>query len=846
MFESQPISNTDACGIIPINQCWGEGISGGTEPPSVFERINRLWKTFYQTPATVDHERACLLTEAYQKFEGLPQNLKMAHVLAHMLRNISIRIYDDELIVGEMAAPNRACPVYPEFSYSWVVDELKNFPIKDRDYTQYDYSKETEQRLLELEDYWKDNTLDHQIISMMSDDEIKGTHLGRGVYALNLYMHAGVGHTAPFYPKLFDLGWKGIKNNILEKMNGLDATLPEEIKKREFYQSTLIVLDAVMDYTKRWGQLAMDQAKSATGDRKNELLQIAENCFWVAENSPRTFWEALQLWMTIFHIIIIESNGHSVSFGRFDQYMYPFYKRDIENGTVTKEFIQELIECAYMKIAQDGKLRDKDTTYANSGRGLGGTTITLGGIDREGNDATNDLTFMCVDAVINTRMIEPWMLVRWHKNTPKALKVKCANAIKVGTGRPKLFNDEVAVPSAIRYGRTEADARDYCVVGCVEIDTWGREYGWHDAAYFNIAKILELSLNNGRCLGCEAIAKDMCPRYGKCAAVGKRLGLETGSLADFESFEELKTAYDQQMKYFVDQMIAGINIMDIGHQRLKPLPYLSLLVDDCIEKGMDVTAGGAHYNFSGPQAVGVGTTADGLSAIKQLVFDEKKVSGGDFLKALQQNWEGFETLYALVNGDKVHHYGNDDDYADELAKVAADTFCKHVENRPTAHGGVFVPGVYSVTANVALGAPQWASPDGRKAGEPVSDCVGAVHTAMGSHDIHGPTAMVKSVAKLDHERAGNGTLLNMKFSPGSVSGDIGTENLISVIDTYFNNGGMHCQFNIISRETLEDAYEHPERHQTLIVRVAGYSAFFNDLSDGLKRDIIGRTELSFD
>jgi formate C-acetyltransferase len=372
------------------------------------------------------------------------------------------------------------------------------------------------------------------------------------------------------------------------------------------------------------------------------------------------------------------------------------------------------------------------------------------------------------------------------------------------------------------------------------------EYGWHDASYFSISKILELALNNGRCLGCEAVAKDMCPRYANCAAVGKRLGLETGSLADFQSFEELKDAYDRQMKYFVDLMIAGVNIMDISHQQIKPLPYLSLLVEDCIEKGRDVSAGGARYNFSGPQAVGVGTTADGLAAIRQLVFEEKKVAGAEFLTALQHNWEGFDTLYALVNSDKVHHYGNDDDYADELAKFASDTFCRHVENRPTAHGGIFIPGVYSVTANVALGAPQWASPDGRKAGEPVSDCVGAVHTAMGSHDINGPTAMVKSVAKLDHQRAGNGTLLNMKFSPSTVSGDLGTENLISLIDTYFDQGGMHCQFNILSRETLQDAYEHPERHQSLIVRVAGYSAFFNDLSDGLKLDIIGRTELSFD
>lgn len=835
-----------ATGIVPINQEWGVGVSGGDTPPSPFERINRLWQTFHDTEWAVDAERAILVTEAYEKFNGMSQKLKMANVIAYLLKNLTLRIYDDELIVGEMGSPNKAVPVYPEFSYSWVADELKNFPIRDREYTKYNYSDETEKQLLELEGYWNNNTLDARILSSMTEDELKGTHLGRGVYSLGLFMHGGIGHTCPYYTKLFAYGWKGIKESIHKQMSMLDSTMPEDLKKREFYHAQLIVLDAAIDYCKRWANLAVETAKNADGERKKELVKISENLSWISENPPRTFWEALQLWTTCYHIIQIESNGHSISFGRFDQYMYPFYQKDLEDGIITKEQVQELIECAYMKFSQVSKLRDKDTTAVNSGNSLGGTTITLGGMDEKGNDATNDLTFMCVDAVIHTRLVEPWLLVRWHKNTPKELKIKCINAIKVGTGRPKLFNDEVCMPAMTAYGRSLEDVRDYCVVGCVEPDVWGREYGWHDAAYFSIAKVLELALNKGRCMGCELIAKDMCPNYPKCAAIGKRLGLDTGSLADFKSFDEVKESYDKQMKYWIDLMISGVNNMDIAHQQLKPLPYLSLLIDDCIEKGVDVTAGGAKYNFSGPQAVGVGTAADSLASVKQLVFDEKKLNGKELLDALQANWEGHETIYALVNSDKVHHYGNDDDYADELAKFVTDTYCKHVEHRPTAHGGEFTPGVYSVTANVALGAPQWASPDGRKAGEPLSDCLGAVHTMMTSHDISGPTAMVKSVAKLDQIRAGNGTLLNLKFSPTSVSGEIGTDNMISLIDTYFESGGMHCQFNILSKEMLEEAYKDPQKHRNLIVRVAGYSAFFVDLSDGLKKDIIGRTELSFD
>jgi formate C-acetyltransferase len=347
---------------------------------------------------------------------------------------------------------------------------------------------------------------------------------------------------------------------------------------------------------------------------------------------------------------------------------------------------------------------------------------------------------------------------------------------------------------------------------------------------------------NGRCIGCGAT----CPRWTGCGGKGKRLGPETGSLAEFTTFDQVLDSYDRQMKYWVDQMIAGTEIMDIVHQRQKPLPYLSLLIDDCIEKGLDVSAGGAVYNFTGPQAVGVGTVADGLATVKQLVFEEKKISGSALLDACEKNWEGYDGLYALVNSDKIHHYGNDDDYADDLARFATDTYCKYVENRPNARGGRYLPGVYSVSANVGLGLIQAASPEGRKAMEPLSDCLGAVHTYMGSHDIKGPTAIVKSVTKLDHVRAGNGTLLNWKFTPTCVAGETGRDNLISLIDVYFARKGMHSQFNIVSRETLEDAMEHPENYKRLMVRVAGYSALFVELSKPLQYDIMGRTELSFD
>lgn len=841
-LENKNIFNAP-CGIEPYDKEWGVGVSSMCDEPSPYPRVNRLLDYLLNTEFAVDHERACLVTDVYKKHFDKPQIIKTAMALANVLRNVTIRIYPDEMIVGEIAAPMKSAPIFPEFSYNWIVDEMKNFPWKDREHDAYLISEESEKRLLELEDFWKGKTLEEQLTSICSEDEIKGTALGRGLYLLNLYYSGGVGHICANYENLLANGFIGQKKRIQEKLTQIDTALPEELKKREFYQAQLIVLDAVADFIRRYAALARDMAASeADAVRKGELLQIAANCEWVAENPPRNFFEALQLVHLATCIILVESNGHSISYGRFDQYLYPFYRRDLKTGTATKDFMQELLECFYIKVGTPTKLRDKLTITANTGRGMQGESLTIGGVDRKGHDATNDLSFMCLDAHAHTRLICPWLCVRWHINTPREFEIKTANVIRIGTGQPKVYNDESAIQVQLAKGVPIEDARDYAVVGCVEIDTQGKEYGWHDAAYFNMAKVLELAINNGQCLGCSAA----CPRWKICGGSGKRLGPETGSLSEFKSIEEVIESFDKQMKYWCDQMVAGVNIMDTVHQRLKPLPYLSLLIDDCIEKGVDISAGGARYNFSGPQGVGVGTVADGLSAIKQLVFEEKKVSGKDYLEALEMNWEGYETLYALVNSDKVHHYGNDDDYADEMAQLCFNTYCKYVENRPACRGGKFTPGVYSVSANVGLGLIQWALPDGKKAGEPISDCLGPVHNASGSHDVSGPTAILKSVTKLDHVRATNGTLMNWRFTPTAVAGESGRDNLISLLKVYFQNKGHHSQFNVISRETLEDALVNPDKYKHLLVRVAGYSAYFVELSKPLQMDIMGRTELSFD
>ena len=819
-----------ACGVEPYDKNYGVGVSALGENFSPYERINRLLKNFHDTPYTVDSQRAVLVTEAYKKYAADVQVIKVAKALKYVLENVDIQINEDEILVGGNGAPMRSNPVFPEFSYSWVADEIKNFPLHEREYCPYAPQTEKQKAdLLSIEDFWKDSTVDDYSCARLTKEEIMASQMGYGLFVNTIILRAGVGHTSPNYRKLLSKGYIGLRRDIEAELAKLDRKNPGDLSKIYYYQASLITLDAAEIYCKRYAALAREQAETADPERAKELLTIADTCEWISVNPPRTFREAIQLFLLGTCIIVTEANGQSISYGRFDQFMYPFYEHDLEGGIATKAEMQELIEACFIKLSGMQKFRDRNAVRQASGRGLGGDCLTVGGVDRSGKDATNDLTFLVLEARNHTRLISPWMAVRLHKNTPYELELVTANSIRMGTGEPKIFNDEVAIPAGLGKGYSLEDARDYTVVGCVEIDAAGYEYGCHDASYFNVSRVLELAINDGKWL------ED-----------GVQMGIHTGYLKDMKSFDEVLEAFDKQMEYLTGLMISSINTIEQVHKEFKPLPYLSLLIDDCIANGRDVTAGGAKYNHSGPQALALGTAADSLSTIKQLIFDEKKITAEELIDALKKNWEGYEPLYRLVNSDKVHHYGNDDDYADELAKFVFDTYCKYVEHRPNVRGGDFAPGVYSVAGNVPHGMVQWASADGRQAHEPVSDCIGAVHTHVASHDIKGPTAMLNSVAKLDHERAGNGTLLNWKFNPSSVQGEAGLNNFIALLDMIIDKKLMHSQFNVITREQLLAAQEDPEKYKHLLIRVAGYSAYFVDLGKALQRDIIERTELSFD
>ena len=832
MSEKKRVSDI-ACAIEPYDKVWGVGAKGKVVDPSPFERINLILDdTERTTNGEVFAQRAVVVTEALKAHEKEPHEIAMAEAMAAWFRQCPIIIYPHDLIVGTLGCVKKGAPIFPEFGLDWIIDEMEQgllgYHPTEHQNDYFSHTEECYQELKAIQSYWSDKNVPSRFKALLTPEEVKLTPAGEGkVFMADSYCTCGAGHLGANMDLVFG-GYGKIRQSIIERLESLDETDPETPKKRVALQAQLIANRGASDMIRRYAEKAREMAaEEKNAQRKKELEQIAENCDQVAEGSPKTFWQALQAMHFAHTMILMESNGHSISYGRFDQYMWPYYKHDLDNGIMTREQMQELIECFQIKVWDQNKVREHQSTRVFGNGGIGGAALTVGGLLADGTDGTNDLTFMYLDAIAHIRIPCTWTAVRLHANTPHELMVKTANVIRMGLGEPKIFNDDVTIPTMIANGRTVEDSRNYQVVGCVEPDTGGKEYGWHDAGDLNMNKVLEAAINHGYTNGGVQIAPDY------------------GSLETFETFDEVLDAYDKTMKYFVDKMVAYLNKLDLIHQEVKPLPFLSNIIEGCTAKGLDVTKGGAIYNFIGPQGVGVGSVGDGLSTIKQLVFDEKKVTGKELLDAVKDNWEGHEKLYALVNSDYVHHYGNDDDYADMLTKFGVETYCKHMNGKPTAHGGHFQAGVYSVTINVALGEMEDATIEGRKNNEPLSDCMGPVHTWCCSHDIKGPSAICKSVTKIDHSLAGNGTLLNWKFSPAALEGDIGRDNLIHLLETYVQRKGMHSQFSVCGKETMLEAQKNPKDYRDLLVRVAGYSAYFVELSKELQSDIIGRTELSF-
>ena len=829
------------------------------------DRIPKLVENLYAKMPEIESARAILITESYRQTENEPMVIRRAKAFAHILENIPIVIRDLELIVGSTTIAPRGCQTYPEFSYEWLEAEFDTVETRSAD--PFYISEKTKQELKEANAYWKGKTTSELATSYMEPETLLA--MEHNIFTPGNYFYNGAGHVTVKYGEVLAIGFSGIKAKAQAELDKLCLADGDYQKKSRFLEAVMISCDAAIEYARRYARLALKEAEECTDPvRKRELLQIAQNCANVPEKGATGFYEACQSFWFVQQLLQIESSGHSISPGRFDQYMYPYYQKDMESGKITREFAQELMDCIWVKLNDLNKCRDAASAEGFAGYSLFQNLIA-GGQNEEGIDVTNDLSFMSIQASMHVFLPQPSLSVRVWNGTPHEFLIRAAELTRTGIGLPAYYNDEVIIPSLMSRGLTLQDARDYNIIGCVEPQKSGKTEGWHDAAFFNMCRPLELVFSNGM-------------------DKGVRIGPATGNVEDMTTFEQFYDAYKKQMDYAIQLLVNADNAIDMAHAERCPLPFLSSMVDDCMKVGKTVQEGGAVYNFTGPQGFGVANMADSLYSVKTLVYDEKKITMGELKEALATNYGkglGAEDVAAMTakianelkeagktigekevaavlntvvaaseapevkaNGERilklieeVPKFGNDIPEVDAFARDVAYTYTEPLQNYKNPRGGSFQAGLYPVSANVPLGAQTGATPDGRLAYQPVADGV----SPSAGKDVNGPTAAANSVSRLDHYIASNGTLFNQKFHPSALSGRNGLENFVGLIRSYFDQKGSHMQFNVVSRETLLDAQKHPEQYKHLVVRVAGYSALFTTLSKSLQDDIIRRTEQGF-
>lgn len=829
------------------------------------DRIPKLVENLYAKMPEIESARAILITESYRQTENEPMVIRRAKAFAHILENIPIVIRDLELIVGSTTIAPRGCQTYPEFSYEWLEAEFDTVETRSAD--PFYISEKTKQELKEANAYWKGKTTSELATSYMEPETLLA--MEHNIFTPGNYFYNGVGHVTVKYGEVLAIGFSGIKAKAQAELDKLCLADGDYQKKSRFLEAVMISCDAAIEYARRYARLALKEAEECTDPvRKRELLQIAQNCANVPEKGATGFYEACQSFWFVQQLLQIESSGHSISPGRFDQYMYPYYQKDMESGKITREFVQELMDCIWVKLNDLNKCRDAASAEGFAGYSLFQNLIA-GGQNEEGIDVTNDLSFMSIQASMHVFLPQPSLSVRVWNGTPHEFLIRAAELTRTGIGLPAYYNDEVIIPSLMSRGLTLQDARDYNIIGCVEPQKSGKTEGWHDAAFFNMCRPLELVFSNGM-------------------DKGVRIGPATGNVEDMTTFEQFYDAYKKQMDYAIQLLVNADNAIDMAHAERCQLPFLSSMVDDCMKVGKTVQEGGAVYNFTGPQGFGVANMADSLYSVKTLVYDEKKITMGELKEALATNYGkglGAEDVAAMTakianelkeagktigekevaailntvvaaseapevkaNGERilklieeVPKFGNDIPEVDAFARDVAYTYTEPLQNYKNPRGGSFQAGLYPVSANVPLGAQTGATPDGRLAYQPVADGV----SPSAGKDVNGPTAAANSVSRLDHYIASNGTLFNQKFHPSALSGRNGLENFVGLIRSYFDQKGSHMQFNVVSRETLLDAQKHPEQYKHLVVRVAGYSALFTTLSKSLQDDIIRRTEQGF-
>ena len=783
------------------------------------ERVRRLREESLNTQPRLYMERAVLETEAYRKYEGTVSVPELrALTLRHFFAHKTISIHRGELIVGEKGDGPQSAPTFPELCCHTIEDmqimdrrELIRFAVTPEDLR---IQKE------EIIPYWEKRSIRYRILNSMSDE-------WKAAYECGIFTEfmeqRGPGHTVGSN-KIYQKGFLDYQEDIRRAMDALDFVHDKDaLHRKEELSAMSIACEAVMILGHRYEALAREMAAAETDPQwKADLLAIAENCAVVPAHKPQTFHQALQMYWFVHLAVTSELNPwDSYSPGRLDQHVYPFYRDDVAAGRLTRDQALELLECLWVKFNNQPAPPKVGVTLKESGTYTDFANINTGGIAPDGSDGVNDVSYLILDCMDDMKLLQPSSNVQISRKTPMKFLLRACEISRKGWGQPAFYNTEAIVQELLAAGKSLEDARRGGTSGCVETGAFGNE-AYILTGYFNLPKILELTLYNG---------------YDHVA--GRQLGLPLGNAEDFHSYEELLDAYHRQIEYFLDIKVRGSNLIESIYANYMPVPFLSVITNDCIATGKDYNAGGARYNTSYLQGVGIGTVTDSLAAIRFQVFDGKNITMRDLLRAMREDFANDPQILNLVQNHSPK-YGNDDDYADDIMRSVFEFYRDTVTGRPNQRGGTYRVNMLPTTCHVYFGEVMLASANGRRAGKPVSEGISPEKGA----DTNGPTAVLRSCAKMDHLSTG-GTLLNQKFTPSVVAGEAGLRQMANLIRAYFNMDGHHIQFNVIDRQTLLDAQAHPEEYKDLIVRVAGYSDHFRNLSRALQDEIIARTEQSF-
>lgn len=794
---------------------------------SLTERMQAFREEVLDEKPYIDAERAVLATKAYKENRSQPRVMVRAYMLKKILEEMTIYIEEKSLLAGNQATKNRNAPIFPEYTMEFVLNELDLFEKRDGDV--FYITEDTKRQLREIAPFWENNNLRARGEALLPDEV--SVFMETGVFGMEGKLNAGDAHLAVNYGRLLSEGLKGYEERAKKLRRELDLTDPESIDKQVFYKAVLTVIEAVHGFALRYSELAAQMAERETDSkRKEELLEMSRICGKVPYEPADSFWEAVQSVWFIQLILQIESNGHSLSYGRFDQYMYPYYKKDMDHGRMTKEGVLELLTCLWIKTLTVNKVRSQAHTLSSAGSPMY-QNVTIGGQTTDKRDAVNELSFAVLQSVAQTRLTQPNLTVRYHAGIDQHFFDECIEVMKLGFGMPALNNDEIIIPSFINWGVKEEDACNYSAIGCVETAVpgkWG--YRCTGMSYINFPRVLLCAMNNGVDL-----------------TSGRRFTKGCGYFTEMETYGDLLKAWDQTVREMTRCSVIVENAIDKASEREVPDILCSALTDDCIGRGKTIKEGGAVYDFISGLQVGIANMADSLAAVKKLVYEEKKITREQLWNAILDDFRSPENRKIQQMLADAPKYGNDDDYVDQLVVEAYDSYLDEIRKYPNTRyrrgpvGGIRYGGTSSISANVGQGMGTMATPDGRNAYEPLAEGCSPAHNA----DKNGPTAVFKSVSKLPTEKITGGVLLNQKMTPQMLATEENRQKLEMLICAFFNRlHGYHVQYNIVSKETLLDAQKHPEKHKDLIVRVAGYSAFFNVLSKKTQDDIIGRTEQS--